>query len=52
MTKNPKTIAPNVLAVKALEMLRQHGISQLLVMDGPKYVGIIHIHNLINEGIS
>ncbi len=52
MTKNPKTIAPNVLAVKALEMLRQHGISQLLVMDGPQYVGIIHIHNLINEGIS
>ena len=52
MTKSPKTIAPNVLAVKALEMLRQHGISQLLVMDGPQYVGIIHIHNLINEGIS
>lgn len=52
MTQNPKTIAPNVLAVKALEILRKHGISQLLVMDGKNYLGIVHLHNLINEGIS
>lgn len=52
MTQRPKTIAPEVLAVKALEILRQHGISQLLVMDGDNYLGIIHLHNLINEGIS
>lgn len=52
MTENPKTIAPNVLAVKALEILREHGISQLLVMDGEDYLGIVHLHNLINEGIS
>ncbi|MEM1256968.1 MAG: KpsF/GutQ family sugar-phosphate isomerase [Bacteroidota bacterium] len=52
MTKNPKTISPNVLAVKALETLREHGISQLLVMDGDTYMGIVHLHNLINEGIS
>ena len=51
MTKSPKTIAPNVLAVKALEILRKNGISQLLVMDGDDYLGIIHLHNLINEGI-
>ena len=52
MTQNPKTIAPNVLAVKALEVLRENGISQLLVMDEDNYLGIIHLHNLINEGIS
>ena len=52
MTKNPKTISPNVLAVKALETLREYGISQLLVMDGDRYMGIVHLHNLINEGIS
>jgi len=52
MTQSPKTISPNVLAVKALEVLRENGISQLLVMDGDNYLGIIHLHNLINEGIS
>ena len=52
MTENPKTISPNVLAVKALEVLRENGISQLLVMDGTDYLGIVHLHNLINEGIS
>jgi arabinose-5-phosphate isomerase len=52
MTQNPKTISPNVLAVKALEVLRENGISQLLVMDGDNYLGIVHLHNLINEGIS
>ncbi|MEO0573410.1 MAG: KpsF/GutQ family sugar-phosphate isomerase [Bacteroidota bacterium] len=52
MTKNPKTISPNVLAVKALETLRKNGISQLLVMDGDNYMGIVHLHNLIKEGIS
>lgn len=52
MSKNPKTIAPGVLAVKALEILRENGISQVLVMDGKNYLGVVHIHNLINEGIS
>ncbi len=52
MTADPKTIAPEVLAVKALEELRKNSISQLLVMEGNVYLGVIHLHNLINEGIS
>ncbi len=52
MTSNPKTIAPDVLAVKALEVLRKHGISQLLVMEDGIYHGVVHLHNLLNEGIS
>ncbi len=51
MTSNPKTIKPDVLAIKALESMQQKGISQLLVMDGAEYLGVVHIHNLINEGI-
>ncbi|MDT0606957.1 KpsF/GutQ family sugar-phosphate isomerase [Croceitalea rosinachiae] len=51
MTNNPKTIDSNVLAIKALEAMQEKGISQLLVMDKAEYVGVIHIHNLINEGI-
>lgn len=51
MTSNPKTIKPEILAIKALESMQQMGISQLLVMNGENYVGVVHIHNLINEGI-
>ena len=51
MTVEPKTINPNVLAMKALDAMQEKGISQLLVMDGETYIGVIHIHNLINEGI-
>ena len=51
MTTNPKTINPKVLAMKAKETMQQEGISQLLVMDDTQYLGVIHIHNLINEGI-
>lgn len=51
MTSNPKTIPTNTLAIKALEQMQQKGISQLLAMDNDTYVGVIHLHNLINEGI-
>ncbi len=51
MTTNPKTISANTLAVKALEQMQRKGISQLLAMDEDTYVGVIHLHNLINEGI-
>ncbi|MBT8187670.1 MAG: KpsF/GutQ family sugar-phosphate isomerase [Croceitalea sp.] len=51
MTKSPKTITPDVLAIKALEQMQKMGISQLLVMNKDEYLGVVHIHNLINEGI-
>ncbi|MEN1786308.1 MAG: KpsF/GutQ family sugar-phosphate isomerase [Bacteroidota bacterium] len=52
MTTGPKTISADVLAVKALEVLRKHGISQLLVLEGEAYLGVVHLHNLIKEGIT
>ena len=51
MTSNPKTIPVDTLAIEALETMQSKGISQLLGVDGKKYVGVVHLHNLINEGI-
>ncbi|MFD1095267.1 KpsF/GutQ family sugar-phosphate isomerase [Salegentibacter chungangensis] len=52
MSKIPKTIDEDALAVDALEMLEEHKISQLLSVDeNNKYAGVVHIHNLIREGI-
>lgn len=51
MTKNPKTIGPDELAVEALDLLRKYGISQLAVSAAGKYLGIVHVHDLIREGL-
>ncbi len=51
MTANPKTIPAKALAVKALELMRNNSITQLVVMDNERYVGMIHIHDLIKEGL-
>ena len=51
MTSNPKTIGADVLAIKALEIMQDKGISQLLAVEKEKYIGVVHLHNLINEGI-
>lgn len=51
LSPHPKTIGADVLAVEALEMLRQNDISQLVVSENGKYLGILHIHDLVREGI-
>lgn len=51
MTVNPKTIGSGELAIDALNMLRQKEISQLAVIENGKYSGIIHLHDLIKEGL-
>jgi arabinose-5-phosphate isomerase len=51
MSSNPKTIEADVLAVHALEEMKKHNISQLVVQEKGKYAGIIHLHDLIKEGI-
>lgn len=51
MTGNPKTIAADTLAVTALEEMRKHNISQLIAEDSGLYIGIIHLHDLVKEGI-
>ncbi|NQX84399.1 MAG: KpsF/GutQ family sugar-phosphate isomerase [Flavobacteriaceae bacterium] len=51
MGANPKYIDYNAMAVDALELMESHDISQLLVEDNGNYAGIVHIHDLIKEGI-
>ena len=51
MTKNPKLIDANAMAVDAMDMMEHYGISQLLVEESNKYVGVVHLHDLIKEGI-
>jgi len=51
MSSSPKTIANSALAVKALELLQTNDISQVLVEEEGKYVGVVHLHNLVKEGI-
>ncbi|WP_298790739.1 KpsF/GutQ family sugar-phosphate isomerase [uncultured Allomuricauda sp.] len=51
MTENPKSVTTDTLAVKALKILQDNGITQLLAFDNDSYAGVVHIHNLINEGI-
>jgi arabinose-5-phosphate isomerase len=51
MTAHPLTIEPGMLAVDALDILRKKEISQLVVVEKGKYLGIIHIHDLLKEGL-
>jgi arabinose-5-phosphate isomerase len=51
MSENPKTIDANELAVNALTLMREESITQLMVLENDKYVGVIHLHDLIREGL-
>jgi len=51
MNKNPKTVDKDILAATAFEMIRQFNITQLLVTDADGYVGIVHLHDLLQEGL-
>ncbi len=52
LSKNPKTIQPQAMAAEAFEILKANDINQLIVADdNNKYCGIIHLHDLLREGI-
>jgi arabinose-5-phosphate isomerase len=51
MSKAPKTINVNAMAIEAMEIMESNEISQLLVQDNEQYAGVIHLHDLIKEGI-
>ena len=51
MCVQPKTMQIDALAYDALQMMEKHNISQLVIMDGQQYKGIIHIHEIIKEGV-
>jgi arabinose-5-phosphate isomerase len=51
MSENPKRIDSNAMAVDAKEIMEKFGISQLLVEKKGQYAGVVHVHDLIKEGI-
>jgi arabinose-5-phosphate isomerase len=52
MSKNPKTVQADTLLVEALEIFEAHNISQLLVEDKHQnYLGILHVHDVLKEGL-
>ena len=50
MNSNPKQAASE-MAVAALELMRTNAIMQILVVDGEKYAGVVHLHDLLKEGL-
>jgi arabinose-5-phosphate isomerase len=51
MTVNPKTIDREELAITAFNLMEQNKITQLLVTHEDRYEGVIHIHDILREGI-
>ncbi|RPD90732.1 KpsF/GutQ family sugar-phosphate isomerase [Aureibaculum marinum] len=51
MGKNPKVITSEAMAIEALDIMESNNITQLLVVDDNSYMGVVHLHDLIKEGI-
>lgn len=52
MSTHPRTVAPDTLAVEALALMRRHQITQLLAVDFEgRYIGVVHLHDLLREGV-
>jgi len=51
MTLHPKTIESSQLAINALDIMRKKNITQLIVLENNRYAGIVHLHDLVREGI-
>lgn len=51
MSESPKTIAEDAMAVEAVKLMKNTNISQLLVVSADEYVGVVHFHDLLKEGL-
>ena len=51
MTINPKTVSKDTMAVDAFELMKAKNITQLVVADKSKFLGFVHLHDLLREGI-
>ncbi len=51
MTTSPKTLDKDTLVVNALSIMEQHNITQVLITDKGRYVGVVHLHDILKEGI-
>ena len=51
MSKNPRTIDADIMAVEAFKVMKEYKITQLVVLKEDKYAGFIHMHDLLQEGL-
>ncbi|MBW1657741.1 KpsF/GutQ family sugar-phosphate isomerase [Flavobacterium quisquiliarum] len=51
MSKNPKIVSSETMAVDALNILEDFSITQLIVADNGEYKGVLHLHDILKEGI-
>ncbi|MDR3184689.1 MAG: KpsF/GutQ family sugar-phosphate isomerase [Prevotellaceae bacterium] len=51
MTKNPKFVEAGEMAIKAFNLMDENQISQLVVTDNGQYAGMVHVHDILREGI-
>jgi len=51
MNPDPKTVPKETMAVDALDLMKKYNISQLIITDKGKYAGMVHLHDLVREGI-
>lgn len=52
MTRSPKTISPDAMTAEALKLMHDKKITNLFVLENNKPVGVIHIHDLLNNGVA
>lgn len=52
MTKNPKTISKDVMASEAMKIMHDKKITNIFVLENEKPIGVIHIHDLLNNGVA
>lgn len=51
MSLNPKTAQRDMMAVEALQIMKENNIMQLIILDGENLLGFVHLHDLLKEGI-
>jgi arabinose-5-phosphate isomerase len=50
-TRHPKTIGPDELAARAVQIMEQYSITSLVVLENAELVGVIHLHDLLKSGV-
>lgn len=51
MTKNPKSVSAAAMVIDAFNTMENHAITQLVVVDNGEYKGILHLHDILKEGV-
>jgi arabinose-5-phosphate isomerase len=51
MTRDPLAINAEILIADALDIMRKNNITQILVLENGEYAGVVHLHDILKEGI-